>query len=353
MSEHETDPIDEDIIDDDDSIIDDEVVMPDDEIAEDESGDVDVVDELEDDVESELDSDSADDFDMESEIETSDEIVDDLEAEIESENEESDLEAELESELDEDHEHDFYDELPVPQEATADELDIDAALAAVSQLTLLTQDEPIDYSDESDYEPAPEDTIQEFTRNTQPDYTVEFEQPRDISMSRGQMASVIPALTLIILGGWLTFTLTTSNTPPSTGLLFSVILIAVGAIFLSQWLTSARWSRGNFFFGSSLVLIGGLQLYFSQVSPDMLYNGWTLWIVALGIALFATGYIAVPRLPRLTIMGVVTIVAGAIGYVLTSGTLDPTVITFVSNLWFVGVAIVIFMMIAPLLRRRQ
>ncbi len=342
MSEHETDPIDEDIIEDDDSIIDDDDnVMLDDEIAEDESGDFDVGDDLEDDVESELDVDSTDDGDIESELETSDEPMDDLESGIEIEDKKSEAE------------HDFYDELPIPQEATADELDIDAALAAVSQLTLLTQDEPIDYSDESDYEPATEDTIQEFTRDTQSDYIVEFEQPRDLSMSRGQMASVIPALTLIILGGWLTFTLTTSNTPPSTGLLFSVILIAVGAIFLSQWLTSARWSRGNFFFGSSLLLIGGLQLYFSQVSPDMLYNGWTLWIVALGIALFGTGYIAVPRLPRLAIMGFVTIVAGAIGYVLTSGTLDPTLITFVSNLWFVGVAILVFLMIAPLLRRRQ
>lgn len=353
MNEHETDPIDEDIIEDDDAIMDDDDnIMLDDEIIEDESDDFDVVEDIEDDIESELDVDHEHDVDVEYELAINDETEDDSQSEFDLDN---DDEAELESELDGDHEHDFYDELPIPQEATADELDIDAALAAVSQLTLLTQDEPIDYSDESDYEPAPEDTIQEFTRETEhtPDYTVEFEQPRELSMSRGQMASVIPALTLIILGGWLTFTLTTSNTPPPSGLLFSVILIAVGAIFLSQWLTSARWSRGNFFFGSSLLLIGGLQLYFSQVSPDSLSNGWTLWIVALGIALFGTGYIAVPRLSRLAIMGVVTIVAGAIGYVLTSGTLDPTVITFVSNLWFVGVAIVIFMMVAPLLRRRQ
>jgi len=334
--------MDDDIIEDDESIIaDEEEILLEGEFIEDESNNFDIVDDNEAEIESELG------------------IVDDAEFDTVDGND-ADYEVEIDTVDDNglETEYSTADELidePILQRGTADELDIDAALAAVSQLTLLTQDEPIDYSDESDYEPEPEDTIQEFTRESEPEphYVAEFEQPRELSMSRGQMASVIPALTLIILGGWLTFTLTTSDTPPPTGLLFSVVLIAVGAIFLSQWLTSARWSRGNFFFGTSILLIGGLQFYFSQISPDTLNNGWALWIVALGIALFSTGYIAVPRLPRLAIMGFVTMVAGAIGYVLTSGTLDPTVITFVSNLWFVGVAIIIFMMIAPLLRRRQ
>jgi hypothetical protein len=309
MSEQEIDPTDDDIIEDDEN---------------------DVGEDNEDDIEDEVIEDNIDDLDS---VDN-----DDDEVEIMSQSDASDNEVEVTSPL-----------------ATSDELDIDAALAAVSQLTLLTQDEP-DATDEiSDYHDDSDEVIEEFHRESspEPEFTVEFEQPRDLSMSRGQLASVIPALTLIILGGWLTFTFTTSDTALTVGLLFPVVLIAIGVIFLSQWLTSARWSRGNFFFGSSALLIGGVQLYLSQVTPDIANNGWSLWVVALGVAMFGTGYIALPRLPRLSIMGFLTIIAGAIGYILTSGTLDPSVIKFIGNLWFVGVAIIVFMMIAPMIRRRQ
>lgn len=231
---------------------------------------------------------------------------------------------------------------------STDELDIDAALAAVSQLSLLAEDEPDDDIVDAAYQPIddqPEDSDTDLESN--------FELPRSLTMSRGQLASVIPALALIVIGGWLTFTLTTSNVVPSAGLLLAVVLIAIGVVFLSQWLSSARWSRGNFFIGISTLLIGGIQLYLTQVAPDTLNSGWSLWIVAVGIALFGAGYLTVPRLPRLSIMGLVVIVAGGIGYLLTSGTIEAPVINFLSNLWFVGVAIIVFMLVAPLIRRRQ
>ena len=339
MSEQETDPTDEDIIEDDESIVDDnDEILIDDNVE-----DIDNLDSSDDEYEDELESQAnlSDDEQYEDELAS---LSDDQEYEYEDE-------LESQANLSDDEQY-----ARPSQYVRSDELDIDAALAAVSQLTLLTQDDTDDAEEDiedGEYYPVAEDTIAEFTREPHREATYDFEQPRDLSMSRGQMASVIPALSLIILGGWLTFTLTTSTIQPSAGLLFAVVLIAVGAIFLSQWLTSARWSRGNFFFGSSALMIGGIQLYFSQVSPDTVSNGWSLWIVSLGIALFGTGYIAVPRLQRLSIMGFITIIAGAIGYILTSGTLDPSLITFVSNLWFVGVAIIVFMMVAPLIRRRQ
>jgi len=329
MSEQETEPTDDDIVEDDESIVDD--------IVED-------MHDLESYEEDELEpqptlSDEADEEEFALESSMSDKDEDGFASQSDTIDVYGDEEEESLTPL-----------------ATADELDIDAALAAVSQLTLLVQQEPDEDGDDfvdDDDEVVSEDAIQEFSREPQSDVRFEFEQPRELSMVRGQMASVIPALSLIILGGWLTFALTTSTIQPTAGLVFGVVLVAVGAVFLSQWLTSARWSRGNFFFGSSALLIGGIHLYFSQVSPDAVSNSWSLWIVALGIALFGAGYVAVPRLPRLGIMGFLTIITGAIGYILTSGTLDPSVIQFISNLWFVGVAIIIFMMIAPLIRRRQ
>jgi len=227
-----------------------------------------------------------------------------------------------------------------------DEMDVDAALAAVSQLTLLTDeaqedDAPVD----ADYTPIADD------EETVVEIVDEFEIPRDVTMRRGQLSSILPAVTLIILGGWLTFTLTTSSVAPSAGLLLSVVLIGIGVVFLSQWLTSARWSRGNFFVGTSILLIGGIQFYLSQVTTAVT-SGWALWIVAVGIALFGAGYLTLPRLPRLSIMGILTIVAGGIGYVLTSGAISTEVIGFISNLWIVGAVILGFMLIAPFLRRR-
>ena len=164
-------------------------------------------------------------------------------------------------ESDDDEDDDSFDTLPDEDEAfdeesdltnpydDSDVMDVDAALAAVSQLTLLTQETSDELDDEEAIEDADYQSLDEefepqpFIR---PEYDNEFEQPRDISMSRGQLASVIPALTLIILGGWLTFTLTTTNTPPSTELLFALGLVCVGVIFLSQWLTSARMVTREF-----------------------------------------------------------------------------------------------------------
>ena len=231
------------------------------------------------------------------------------------------------------------------------EMDVDAALAAVSQLSLLTDNED-DVTDDT----VAMDTDNSSTQS-EPDSIVEivddFEIPHEITMTRGQLSSILPAVTLIILGGWLTFTLTTTDAIPSAGLLLSVVLIGIGVVFLSQWLNSSRWSGGNFFIGASTGLIGGIQLYLSQVAPDALNNAWTLWIVAIGLALFGTGYLTLPRLPRLSIMGILIIVAGGIGYVLTSGAISAEVVGFISNLWIVGAVILGVMLLAPLLRRRN
>ncbi len=234
---------------------------------------------------------------------------------------------------------------PIP----TDEMDIDAALAAVSQLSLLSDEPADDEITDAEYHAVDDDTGNE---QSVVEYVDDFEQPRDITMARGQLSSVLPALVLIILGGWLTFTLTTSNTAPSTGLLLAVVLIGIGAVFLSQWLTSSRWSRGNFFFGLTTFLIGGIQLYLSQLAPNMLIHGWTFGIIAVGVALLGTSYVTLPRLPRLSIMGILTILTGAIAYVITSGAIDATVLEFISNFWVVSVVIIAVMLLTPLLRRR-
>lgn len=291
-----------------------------------------------------------------------DEPIDTLDDEIEVDDDASELDDEVEVDPDSLELDDAV--VPTPETQTADELDIDAALAAVSQLSLLADkaddklsfdedldsdiDETDDEIDEGDYRPIDEES--ELAESTP--YT-DFELPQSLTMTRGQLSSVIPAFALIAVGGWLTFTLTTSSIPPSNGLLIAIVLLGVGAVFLAQWLNSGRWSRGNFFIGMATLLIGGVQLYLSQMLPMNMSSGWSLWIVAVGIALFGAGFITLPRLPRLSIMGALIIVAGAIGYALTSGAIEPEIITFVSNLWFIGVAIIIFMIIAPLVRRRS
>lgn len=273
------------------------------------------------------------------------------------ENDEYDNSGDMDDEEYEDEDdYDAFSEIPIMSPANSpDVMDIDAALAAVSQLNLLTQDEVEDGDiDDAGYRDlAQGDQIQPFQRDSEPAQYVEFVQPREMSMSRGQLASVIPALVLIVLGGWLTFTLTTSGQAPSAGLLMPILMIAGGVVFLSQWLTSERWARGSFFFGSVLILIGAVQLYLGQVNPMDASNGWALWIVAIGLALFVTGLLTQPKLPRLSIMGVLVIVAGAIGYAITSGLIPAEVTGLVSNFWMLGAVIAVILLLAPLLRRRQ
>lgn len=236
---------------------------------------------------------------------------------------------------------------------TDDAMDIDAALAAISQLDFLTQadEEVLDDYPESDEEEAEYSEIQPFTRA---DVVYgDFAQPEALRMVRGQLASVVPALVLITLGGWLTFTLTTASQMPSMSDILPVILIAGGGIFLSQWLTSKGWTRGSFFLGLLLVLIGAIQLFVSQSSALTMQSVWTFWLGAIGISLFATGYLSYPRLPRMSIMGILVIIAGGIAYVLSAGMLDASFINSLSNFWIIAVLVLIFLVFAPLIRRRQ
>lgn len=216
-----------------------------------------------------------------------------------------------------------------------DAVDIDAALAAVSQLGTVTGDDA-----------SPHDTPETHS-------SVTFETPKHISMQRKQIASLVPAFTLILIGGWLTFTLTTTHTLPTSDQLLSGGLIAVGLVLLSQWVNTSRWSRGNFFIGLSALLLGSLQILQAQFAPIAMVNDGVVWSIIIGIALLSTGYLARPRQYQLGVMGIVAVVAGGVGYLLTSNIINPEFMDTIGNLWLVPVPILGALLILSFVRRRN
>jgi uncharacterized membrane protein len=224
---------------------------------------------------------------------------------------------------------------PRPTVGIPNAVDVDAALAAVSQLTTMT-------GDDSSHDNTPETPT-----------TVIFETPKHISMQRKQLASLVPAVTLILIGGWLTFTLTTTHTLPASEQLRAVGFIALGVVLLSQWLNTSRWSRGNFFVGLSALLFGGVQILQAQFAPIAAVNNEIIWSVIIGIALLSTGYLARPRQHQLGVMGILAIVVGGVGYLLTSNIITPEFMDTIGNLWLLPVPILGALFILSFVRQRN
>lgn len=233
-------------------------------------------------------------------------------------------------------------------------LDVEAALAAVASLSDLTAQDTAsvvdEYGEDADahaYEQV--DEIPELVRDAQPVYesSEPFERPPLLSLNRGQIASVVPALLLMGVGAWLTFALTTSSTP-DTSLLSAVALVAVGVILLAHWLATGRWARGSFLGGMFILLLGATLFILSQPSGPGLMTGWPLLFVTVGAAFFLTALLTQPRDGRLALFGVMLGVAGLTAYGITSGIISASITTTIGSFWPVVLVIVLAVLLLPL-----
>lgn len=260
-----------------------------------------------------------------------------------------------------------------------EDLDVEGALAAVASLQELTrepedvlEDDDIveiqeferveddeadefleDFTEEEAVEIAlsEEDEVVEITPEPSVTYETAFPHPPLSVLHRGQLASVIPAVLLIGIGGYLTFVFTTSDIEIQPILVASFGLIVLGIVLLSQWLSSARWTIGSFFLGLSFLLIGATSTYLTLPTNLTWIDGYPLLVTAIGIAFVVTD-IVVPSGRRVWLIGLILAIIG-LGGIVSTTMLADIVLPSSDILLAVAVGIVVILLVLPLIFRRQ
>jgi hypothetical protein len=241
------------------------------------------------------------------------------------------------------------DSLPV---TVTDGLDIEAALAAVSTLSdVMAEQEAAEQARVARIEAEAQAKAERQARMDNPERF--FAVPPLTILKRGQLASIIPAVWLIGVGAWLTFTLATTRTAPDTALLIVVIALGLGLTFVARWMASHRWARGSLFFGLVCIFFGGLFFYINQPNAFGFASAWPLFITALGLAMLITRILTPSAQSRLMLPSLILIIAGLVGAVVTMGLLPTNITLAAASLWPVAVVIIVVIWLFPLVFRQH
>jgi hypothetical protein len=256
---------------------------------------------------------------------------------------------------------------PKKSKRSTEDIDVEGALAALASLQDLTRDEAPAIETPGQAESAPE--ILEFQRiegsesekasaeesdipsaESPSPYDTVFPRPPVSALHRGQLASVVPALFLMGIGAYLTFALTISNSAPEPLLIVAILVAGLGLSFLAQWLSSARWSMGNFFFAVFLLLGGGTLAWLLLPTNLNLLQGWPLLITALGTSFVLTD-LFVPSGRRLWFLGLLLAIAGLAGLSITMNLITGTIAQILGIIWPIPLVLLLLVLLAPFFRR--
>jgi hypothetical protein len=171
-------------------------------------------------------------------------------------------------------------------------------------------------------------------------------------LRRGRLGSLVPALVLIALGAWLTLT-TTAGTPPDPALVAGAAVGGLVLTLLAQWIATGRWGRGYLFFALLIVLLAGILVFSTQPGGLSLVRGWPLLVIAVGLAVILSGLLSRPVYRRLLQPGLLLVIAGLLGMIVTNNVLPQRLLT-TAALWAPVVAVVVAVLwLLPLVFRRR
>ncbi|MBZ0294733.1 MAG: energy-coupling factor transporter transmembrane protein EcfT [Anaerolineae bacterium] len=220
------------------------------------------------------------------------------------------------------------------------DLDIDAALAAVSTLDdVLAAREAAEQERLAREESELAARQQREARMQHPELF--FPMPPMTTIQRGRIDSVVPALALIVIGAWLTFVLTTTQNPPNSTLVTLAVVGAVGLSLLARWIASGRWARGALFFALLLMFTTGATI--ALIMTGNFVTGWPLVIAAAGLAFLLTN----------RWLAVMLIVVGVLGWTVTAGMFPANLLAVTAGLWPVALVLVLIFLLMPILFRRR
>jgi hypothetical protein len=233
-----------------------------------------------------------------------------------------------------------------------DDLDVEGALAAVASLSdMLAEQEAVEQARIAQAEAEVKEAADRQARLEHPERF--FPMPPPMTLHRGQLPSVVPALLLIGIGAWLTFAITTSPTPPDAGLIAAVAASGIALTLVVRWLSSWRWARGTLFFALLLLLAGITTVYLLQPASLGLMRGWPLLLIAVGAAFLLAGFLAQPVDRRLLLPAILFFAAGLAATAVTIGLIDSTILALAGSLWPVVALLVAVIFLLPMVFRQR
>lgn len=233
-------------------------------------------------------------------------------------------------------------------EIVTPEVDLDAALAAISALDdILAEQEAAEQAEIVRQQAETQARAEREARLQNPELF--FPMPSMTTMQRGRLDSVIPALVCIGVGAWLTFMLTSGGGVLSPTILILTVCGGLGITLIARWLASGRWAVGTLFFGLLVLLTGGILVYL--LSEARIITHWPLLLAAPGLAFFVTGVLNSEN--KWMLPGILLIAGGLASLSVTSGMLPDSLLTVLAGLWPIAVFIVLLMILMSLIFSRQ
>lgn len=207
-------------------------------------------------------------------------------------------------------------------------LDVDQALAAVASLNEIVMAPAAPEAEGTASGMAADEGSAADSSRRMPTYQVvsDFPAPPLMTLRRGQLASVVPALLLMVIGAWLTFALTTTEAAPNNAMILALLMGGVGVALLAQWIGSGQWSRGALLFGLLLLISAGVFFWLSQSATPGLARGWPLLICGLGAAFILSGLLSAIRERRQMLVGLMLVVSGLAGYAVTASLVEGSLL---------------------------
>jgi hypothetical protein len=226
----------------------------------------------------------------------------------------------------------------------ADDLDIESALASVANLSAIITDTTETVQVRQTTKPAPKINPPAF-------YESDFPHPPLLTLARGQMPSVIPALALMAIGAGLTFLLISGAESVNMDM---VGVLAVGGIcllFLLIWLASGRWARGALFLALVTATTAGIMAILPQTPLGA--SGLPLILCGWGASVIISGWLSPKKASQGFFGGVLLMVIGITGFLFTGGFLPTEILNIIQEYGLIMVVVAGVALFIPAIFKRR
>lgn len=226
----------------------------------------------------------------------------------------------------------------------ADDLDIASALASVANLSAVITDTTEMVQVGQSPKPTPKINPPAF-------YESDFPHPPLLTLARGQMPSVIPALVLMAIGAGLTFLLISGAESVNMDM---VGVLAVGGIcllLLLIWLASGRWARGALFLALVTATTAGIIAILPQTPLGA--SGTPLLVCGWGASVIISGWLSPKKASQGFFGGVLLIVIGITGFLFTGGFLPTEILNIIQQYGLLIVAVAGVVLFVPAIFKRR
>lgn len=225
-----------------------------------------------------------------------------------------------------------------------DDLDIESALASVANLSAIITDTTEMVQVGQAPKSAPKISPPAF-------YESDFPHPPLLTLARGQMPSVIPALALMAIGAGLTFLLISGAESVNMDM---VGVLAVGGIcllLLLIWLASGRWARGALFLALVTATTAGIIAILPQTPLGA--SGTPLLLCGWGASVIISGWLSPKKTSQGFFGGVLLMVIGITGFLFTGGFLPTEILNIIQQYGLIMVAVAGVVLFIPAIFKRR